>query len=94
MHVTGGGSTFPQADIFVKPKKGDAIFFSYKGTDGLMDNGFTAHGECLPQQGEKWTANIWMREGVSTIEPYNMYAPSGHLIESNIIREQIVDPAF
>ena len=27
----GGGTTFTKADVFVKPTKGQATFFSYKG---------------------------------------------------------------
>ena len=39
----GGGTTFMNADIFIKPKKGMATFFSYKGKDGLMDDQYTQH---------------------------------------------------
>lgn len=42
----GGATTFTKSDIFVVPKRGSATFFSYKGDDGRMDDGFTEHSGC------------------------------------------------
>ena len=39
----GGGTTFSKADVFVQPKAGNAVFFSYMGEDGVLDDGFTEH---------------------------------------------------
>ena len=37
----GGGTSFSKANLFVKPQKGMATFFAYKGADEFMDTGFT-----------------------------------------------------
>lgn len=37
----GGGTSFTKANLFVKPEKGMATFFAYKGADDHMDTGFT-----------------------------------------------------
>ena len=47
----GGATTFSKADVFVKPDKGLATFFSYKGSDGMMDDGFTEHSGCPVLEG-------------------------------------------
>jgi hypothetical protein len=73
----GGQTTFTKADIFVKPKKNSATFFSYKGPDGRMDDGYTTHSGCPVLQGEKWIATAWMREGVTFEEPWSMFDPNG-----------------
>ena len=39
----GGGTTFTNSNIYIKPKVGMATFFSYKGSDNKMDTGYTAH---------------------------------------------------
>lgn len=36
----GGGTTFSKTDIFIKPTKGMATFFSYKGPDGKMGKNY------------------------------------------------------
>ena len=56
----GGATTFTNADIFVKPKKGMATFFSYKGKNGKMDEGYTEHSGCPIVEGEKWITTVWM----------------------------------
>lgn len=76
----GGATTFSKADIYIKPKKGMATFFSYKGSDGFMDTGYTEHSGCPVVEGEKWIATVWMREGVSKDNPWYKYDPSGHLL--------------
>jgi hypothetical protein len=73
----GGGTTFTKSDIFVKPEKGTATFFSYKGPDGKMDEGLTEHSGCPVIEGEKWIATFWMREGVSKANPWTLYDPRG-----------------
>lgn len=73
----GGATTFTKADIFVKPKPGMATFFSYKGTDGRMDDGLTEHSGCPVLEGEKWITTLWMREGVSLQDPWQLYDPNG-----------------
>jgi hypothetical protein len=64
----------------VKPLKGMAVFFSYKGADGRMDHGYTEHSGCPVLEGEKWITTVWMRDGVSFEKPWGLYDPSGVLI--------------
>ena len=59
----GGATIFTKADVFVKPRVGLATFFSYKGPDGSMDEGFTEHQGCPVISGEKMISTMWMREG-------------------------------
>lgn len=73
----GGGTTFTNSDIFLKPNKGMATFFSYKGPDGNMDDGLTTHSGCPVIEGEKWITTAWMREGVSLEEPESFFDPIG-----------------
>lgn len=73
----GGGTTFTNADVFVRPKAGQAVFFSYKGKSGIMDEKLTEHSGCPVLQGEKWIATAWLREGVSEEEPSTNFDPDG-----------------
>jgi hypothetical protein len=73
----GGATTFTKADVFVKPERNSATFFSYKGPDGRMDEGYTEHSGCPVIEGEKWIATFWMREGVSKENPGSLYDPTG-----------------
>jgi len=73
----GGATTFTKADIFVKPKVGMGTFFSYKGPDGRMDDGYTEHSGCPVIKGEKWITTVWMREGVDDAHPWTDYDPNG-----------------
>lgn len=75
--IIGGGTTFTHADVFVKPTAGMATFFSYKGPDNKMEEGFTKHSGCPVIEGEKWIGTVWMREGVSAEEPETLFDPSG-----------------
>lgn len=73
----GGGTTFTKADVFVKPTKGLAAFFSYKGSDGMMEPGYTEHSGCPVLEGEKWLATFWMREGVTMERSWVNFDPFG-----------------
>lgn len=73
----GGGTTFTKAGVFVKPVKGMATFFSYRGPDGLMDVGYTEHSGCRVVEGEKWITTLWMRDGVTDERPWNKFDPYG-----------------
>jgi len=49
----GGATTFTKSDIIVKPQKGGAVFFSYRGPDGIMDEGgYTEHSGCPVIEGK------------------------------------------
>jgi hypothetical protein len=75
--VRGGATTFTKADVFIKPKKGMATFFTYKGLDGFTDDGYTEHSGCPVLEGEKWVTTVWMRDGVSKERPWTSFDPNG-----------------
>ena len=57
----GGATVFPDAGLEVAPVKGNAVFFSYDRADPAT---LTLHGGAPVQEGEKWVATKWLREGV------------------------------
>ena len=73
----GGATTFTKSDVFIRPKKGMATFFTYMSPDGIMDSGFTEHSGCPVKVGQKWIATAWMREGVTTEFDHEKFEPSG-----------------
>jgi hypothetical protein len=74
----GGATTFTKADLFIKPLKGLATFFSYKDPgSSKMDEGFTEHSGCPVIDGEKWITTVWMREGVDKDNDWTVFDPSG-----------------
>ena len=56
----GGGTTFPDVQLEVAPRKGNAVFFSYAAPDPSTQ---TLHGGAPVIAGEKWIATKWLREG-------------------------------
>ncbi|MCZ2498335.1 2-oxoglutarate-dependent dioxygenase [Xylophilus sp. Kf1] len=58
--VRGGGTTFPDINLIVAPKRGNAVFFSY---DRPHPATRTLHGGAPVIEGEKWIATKWLREG-------------------------------
>ncbi len=56
----GGGTTFPDVQLEVAPRKGNAVFFSYAAPDPSTK---TLHGGAPVVRGEKWIATKWLREG-------------------------------
>lgn len=79
----GGATTFTKSDIFVRPKSGMATFFSYKGANGIMDDGYTEHSGCPVVSGEKWITTAWLREGVTYADPADWYDPEGKVLEQH-----------
>lgn len=55
----GGGTTFPDVQLEVAPKRGHAVFFSY---DRPHPSTRTLHGGAPVLAGEKWIATKWLRE--------------------------------
>ncbi|WPB56020.1 2OG-Fe(II) oxygenase [Xylophilus sp. GOD-11R] len=55
----GGGTVFPDINLTVAPKRGNAVFFSY---DRPHPATRTLHGGCPVIEGEKWIATKWLRE--------------------------------
>jgi prolyl 4-hydroxylase len=56
----GGGTVFPDVNMEVAPKRGNAVFFSY---DIAHPNSKSLHGGAPVIAGEKWIATKWLREG-------------------------------
>lgn len=55
----GGGTVFPDAQLEVAPKRGNAVFFSYERAHPSTR---TLHGGAPVLAGEKWIATKWLRE--------------------------------
>jgi prolyl 4-hydroxylase len=55
----GGGTTFPDIGLEVAPKRGNAVFFSYRRPHPSTH---TLHGGAPVLAGEKWIATKWLRE--------------------------------
>ena len=55
----GGGTTFPEVNLTVGPKRGNAVFFSY---DKPHPSTKSLHGGAPVIAGEKWIATKWLRE--------------------------------
>ena len=55
----GGGTTFPDVQLEIAPKRGNAVFFSY---DRPHPATRTLHGGAPVLAGEKWIATKWLRQ--------------------------------
>lgn len=55
----GGGTVFPEVNLEVQPKRGNAVFFSYERPHPSTQ---TLHGGAPVIEGEKWIATKWLRE--------------------------------
>lgn len=55
----GGATTFPDVQMAVAPKRGNAVFFSYPRAHPSTR---TLHGGAPVLAGEKWIATKWLRE--------------------------------
>ncbi|KAF1045703.1 MAG: hypothetical protein GAK38_02838 [Xylophilus sp.] len=55
----GGGTTFPDVQLEVAPRRGNAVFFSYERPHASTQ---TLHGGAPVVAGEKWIATKWLRE--------------------------------
>lgn len=56
----GGSTTFPDVQLEVAPRQGNAVFFSYERPDPASK---TLHGGAPVVRGSKWIATKWLREG-------------------------------
>ncbi|MGO4330725.1 2OG-Fe(II) oxygenase [Cupriavidus sp. 2TAF22] len=57
----GGATGFPKLGLEVAPVKGNAVYFSYRKSDGTLDER-TLHAGLPVEEGEKWIATKWLRE--------------------------------
>mmetsp|Transcript_100016 Transcript_100016/g.149867 ORF Transcript_100016/g.149867 Transcript_100016/m.149867 type:complete len:207 (+) Transcript_100016:1-621(+) len=74
----GGHTNFRNANVHVKPRTGDAIFFSYIDPETkLTDNKFTEHSGCPVIQGEKKIVTQWVRYGVDSENPWSSFNTLG-----------------
>jgi len=55
----GGATTFPNLQLSVSPKRGNAVFFSYAQAHPSSGS---LHGGAPVIEGEKWIATKWLRE--------------------------------
>jgi prolyl 4-hydroxylase len=56
---SGGATVFPELDLRVQPRRGQAVFFSYASPSPATR---TLHGGEPVLSGEKWIATKWLRE--------------------------------
>jgi prolyl 4-hydroxylase len=57
----GGATVFPDIDLSIAPKRGNAVFFSYAAPDPVT---LSLHGGEPVTAGEKWIATKWLRQSV------------------------------
>jgi len=57
----GGATVFPDIDLAIAPKRGNAVFFSYAAPDAST---LSLHGGEPVTAGEKWIATKWLRRSV------------------------------
>jgi prolyl 4-hydroxylase len=57
----GGATVFPDIDLAIAPKRGNAVFFSYAAPDPAT---LSLHGGEPVTLGEKWIATKWLRQSV------------------------------
>ena len=57
----GGATVFPDIDLSIAPKRGNAVFFSYAAPNA---SSLTLHGGAPVVAGEKWIATKWLRQSV------------------------------
>lgn len=57
----GGETVFPEVDITIKPKKGNALLFHNLEPGGAVDL-LSYHGGSPVKAGEKWIATKWIRQ--------------------------------
>lgn len=74
----GGHTNFRNAGVHVRPKTGNAVFFSYIDPDTLItDSGFTEHSGCPVIKGEKKIVTQWIRLGVNNETPWDSFNSLG-----------------
>jgi prolyl 4-hydroxylase len=59
--MEGGETVFPRLDMEVRPKKGDAIYFTNINISNRKRLFYSLHGGKKVTKGEKWVANKWIR---------------------------------
>jgi prolyl 4-hydroxylase len=60
----GGETIFPNLDVKIKGNKGDAIWFHNLDKSKNYVHPKSLHAGATIQKGEKWIANVWIRDWV------------------------------
>jgi prolyl 4-hydroxylase len=60
--ASGGETIFPKIGLSITPKKGSAIYFHYGNSKGQVDR-LSLHSSRPVENGEKWVATKWLRQG-------------------------------
>lgn len=66
---------------------GQAIFVTYKGKTGKMDEGYSEYSTCPVSQGERYLGRLVLREG----EPVTQAAPTTRTSSSPYIASEAAD---
>mmetsp|Transcript_19587 Transcript_19587/g.21265 ORF Transcript_19587/g.21265 Transcript_19587/m.21265 type:complete len:417 (-) Transcript_19587:132-1382(-) len=76
--ISGGDIIFAEANVFIPAETGQAIFITYKGENGKMDEGYSKYSTCPVTQGERFLARLMLREGTPLIHarPSTRTSPS------------------
>ena len=75
--VKGGGYTlFPQANIFVKPEAGTALYWFNRSAQNSIDSRVW-HMSCPVLYGNKWIANKWIK-WIANFRNYPCYSNRSH----------------
>lgn len=70
----GGATNFHNADVYVQPVVGNAVFFSYMDPiTRTTDSRFTEHSGCPVFEGEKKIVTQWIRLGVDRENPWDSF---------------------
>ena len=82
--VGGGGTNFQQANVYVQPKVGSSVFFSYMDPITLIhDEGYTTHSGCPVVYGTKRIVVQWMRYGVDHENTWDSFDTNNIKIENS-----------
>jgi prolyl 4-hydroxylase len=57
----GGDTNFPELELWVKPRKGSAVYFEYLNAAGQLD-ARCLHAGTPVAKGDKWIATKWLRQ--------------------------------
>ena len=75
----GGATSFPNAGVHVRPVRGQAVYFHFRGPSqrDVMEDWHTEHSGCPVDEGEKWVVTQWLRDGVTAAKPAYKFSPFG-----------------